>query len=519
MRRTRTGGRWRLVVAALLAAMPGPALAQDAEAATAALFERVRAAPARLRVFLQAMPKGGDLHNHLWGQPYAEQFLEWAGQQGLCVSQRAHAIVPPPCTAPDRVPAHDLGRADEKLYATMIEALSTRGRNQGLGVGDTTGHDDFFASFSRFAPAAIAAAGPMLASARASAAANNVSYLELMQNPAAVDRAGMLALGQPFRPDDFASDLARIAPALPALVDAATGEVDRMETEAHRLLGCAAAAPPAPCAVQVRYQAFALRSQPPAFVFGQLALAFALAERDHRFAGVNIVAPEDGPVALADFDLHMQMFRFFAQRHPAVALSLHAGELDLGLVPPRALGRHIGQSIAVAGARRIGHGVDIAYAPDAPALLARMARERIAVEINLTSNDTILGVRGARHPLALYRAAGVPVVLSTDDEGVSRSDMTNEYLRAATEQGLDYRDLKAMARASLEYAFLPGASLWRDGRPGLAADACRAAVAAAAARPGGTCGALLASSQKAQAQWQLESAFETFERGIGVLPF
>jgi hypothetical protein len=65
-------------------------------------------------------------------------------------------------------------------------------------------------------------------------------------------------------------------------------------------------------------------------------------------------------------------------------------------------------------------------------------------------------VKGADHPLALYREAGVPVVLSTDDEGVSRIDMTNEYLRAAAEHGLKYSDLKAMARDSLEYAFLPG---------------------------------------------------------------
>jgi hypothetical protein len=40
------------------------------------------------------------------------------------------------------------------------------------------------------------------------------------------------------------------------------------------------------------------------------------------------------------------------------------------------------------------------------------------VEINLTSNDQILGVHGAMHPFPAYRAAGVPTVLSTDDEGV-----------------------------------------------------------------------------------------------------
>jgi len=148
--------------------------------------------------------------------------------------------------------------------------------------------------------------------------------------------------------------------------------------------------------------------------------------------------------------------------------------------------------------------VDIAYEDGAQALLARMARDRVAVEINLTSNDVILGVKGADHPIGLYRLAGVPVVLSTDDEGVSRIDMTHEYLRAATEHGLRYADLKGMARDSLEYAFLPGASLWIS--KGVRVQAC--------AEGGPACDAFLARSAKASAQWRLERDFEAFERSL-----
>jgi adenosine deaminase len=112
-------------------------------------------------------------------------------------------------------------------------------------------------------------------------------------------------------------------------------------------------------------------------------------------------------------------------------------------------------------------------------------------------------VKGADHPLALYRKAGVPFVLSTDDEGVSRIDLTNEYLRAVTEQGLGYADLKAAARASLEYAFLPGPSLWASPRTPVAA----------CAKAGATCDRFLAGSRKATAQWRLEREFEAFEAG------
>lgn len=510
-----------LMTASATTGQAAPASTPAQPSPAQALFEKVKDSPARLRVFLAAMPKGGDLHNHLWGQPHAEQFLAWAGEQDLCVSRTSLAIVAPPCSGEGMVPARGLGRADEALYAQMIDALSTRGRGQGLGVNDKSGHDDFFETFGHFYPVAIASAGPMLASAKTSAAMNRVSYLELIQNPPEVDKAGSLVAQHPFSPDALADALAAIAPAMPALVDAAIKQTDAMEAEAAKRLACGStpANAPAPCKVVTRYHAYALRSQQPAFVFGQMALAFALAEKDPRYVSVNIVAPEDGAVALADFDLHMAMYAFFHARHPKVKLSLHAGELTLGLVPPADLADHIRRSIDIAGASRIGHGIDVSYEENAGDLLALMARKRVAVEINLTSNDTILGVSGKAHPLALYRTAGVPTVLSTDDEGVSRSDMTNEYVRAVTEQGLDYAALKDMARASLEYAFLPGASLWGGNRIGQRSAPCTSVSPTRLPDSASPCGQFLATSEKAQMQWRLEGDFTRFEHNIVAHPF
>jgi adenosine deaminase len=95
--------------------------------------------------------------------------------------------------------------------------------------------------------------------------------------------------------------------------------------------------------------------------------------------------------------------------------------------------------------------------------LAKMKRDGVAVEICLTSNHSILGVDGRAHPFKLYRSAGVPVFLNTDDEGVSRSNLTSEYVRAVREQGVGYADLKEMARNSIEYSFLGGQGLY-EGR-------------------------------------------------------
>src|SRR5258708_25760369 len=115
----------------------------------------------------------------------------------------------------------------------------------------------------------------------------------------------------------------------------------------------------------------------------------------------------------------MRMLGFLTTRFPAVNATLDAGELTLGLVPPEALRSHIRGAVEITGARRIGHGVDTLYDNDAVGLLIEMARRRIDVEINLSSNDQILGVRGKAHPFETYRRFGVPLTLSTDHERAS----------------------------------------------------------------------------------------------------
>src|SRR4029077_18180659 len=68
-----------------------PALAASAEQKTARYFESVRSQPLLLHAFLQQMPKGGDLHNHLSGAVYAESFIQYAVRDGLCVDRNALA--------------------------------------------------------------------------------------------------------------------------------------------------------------------------------------------------------------------------------------------------------------------------------------------------------------------------------------------------------------------------------------------------------------------------------------------
>jgi adenosine deaminase len=140
-----------------------------------------------------------------------------------------------------------------------------------------------------------------------------------------------------------------------------------------------------------------------------------------------------------------------------------------------------------------------------------MAAKHVMVEVNLSSNEAILDIYGVNHPFPFYRAAHVPVALSTDDEGVSRIEITGEYVRAALDYRLTYPDLKQLARTGMEHNFLPGESLWA------APDAFTAPAAACKAQPLGAekptpaCKTFLDGSEKAAAQWELERRFHAFE--------
>jgi hypothetical protein len=135
---------------------------------------------------------------------------------------------------------------------------------------------------------------------------------------------------------------------------------------------------------------------------------------------------------------------------------------------------------------------------------------KVMVEICLSSNDLILGIRKEQHPLPIYLQYGVPVALATDDEGVSRSEISREFLKAAEEHGLGYAQLKAMARNSLQYAFLPGAGLWANADKFIPAAQCARDI------PSGrslsqSCQQFLSQSEKARLQWKLEEEFRSFE--------
>jgi len=481
----------------------------SAEPRTARYFESIRRQPPLQLAFLRDMPKGGDLHVHLSGALYAENLIDDAANDNLCVDRTTEILIAPPCDDScekyTSKPVIRCAYGDHVLYNSIVDAWSMRNWEP----GEESGHDHFFATFDKFSLATHNHIGDAIAEAASRAAEDHLQYLELMHTADSV-QSGQLGAKLGWD-DDFARMREKLlSNGLGEIVTATRKRLDDDESKMHSVLKCGTPVANPGCAVKIRYLYQVLRGLPREMVFAQILFGFELAQADPRFVGLNLVMPEDWYVPMHDFELHMKMLDYLHGIYPKVHISLHAGELAMGLVQPEGLRFHIRESVERGHAERIGHGVSVMNEDRALDLLGEMARKKILVEICLTSNDLILGVKGAAHPLPIYLRYAVPVALATDDEGVSRSDMTHEYLRAVrTYDFLGYKELKRMARMSLEHSFLVGSSLWEsDFRP---------AAGCANDRPGGAkvspaCQKFLDANERAQMQWKLEEEFAEFEK-------
>jgi adenosine deaminase len=469
--------------------------------------------PLAMHAFLAEFPKGADLHVHLSGAVYAESFIRAAGEDGLCVDPVALSFAKPPCTG-QLVPAAQVP-SNQGLYDRLINSFSMRSFVPTTGF---SGHDQFFATFDRFGGLNKKHTGEWVDEVASRAAAQNQQYLELMDTPAFGHAA---TIAHQIGWDPNATSFAQFRQALldHGLRDEVAADrehVSSAESLRRQIEHCDSPQAAPACQIEIRYIYQILRGFAPEQVFAQTLLSFETIQasqdaHEDSFVGINFVQPEDGFVSMRDYTLQMRMLDYLHSVYPKVHISLHAGELAPGLVPPEGLRFHIRQAVELGHAERIGHGVDVMYEDDAPALLKELAQKHVMVEINLSSNEGILGIKGIDHPFPLYRAAHVPVALSTDDEGVSRIDITHEYVRAALDYHLTYPDLKQLARTGMEHNFLPGLSLW-DAADDFTtpADPCKAQPLGAE-KPTDACKAFLDGSEKATAQWEQERRFRAFE--------
>lgn len=479
----------------------GLAAASVLAAPAAAAPDLSKMGAAELAVFLKAFPKGGELHNHLGGSTPAEDLLAWAAEDGSCVDMVELAIRAT-CAGEAMKPAAEV-QADEALRSTVIDSLTTRHpRFRGR-----SGHDQFFSSFARrgMTPKRW---GDALAEVMEGLARQNTFYAELMISPQAFPaRAVGARVG--WQGDAAATRLALTEAGLEQLVPAAMAETDAMEARAREILRCGTPQARPGCQVTARYLVQAIRQGPPEQTMAQLQMGVALVAADKRWVGLQLVAPEDSHDATRFYDVHMRIVAELTDQGRSTPVALHAGELTLEVATPEAMSDHVRDAVRIAGARRIGHGVALPHELEAEATAREMAARGVLIEVNMLSNQAILQIAPQDHPYAWFRKMGVPVALSTDDAGITRTELSGDYA-AAVKNGATYGDLKIAARNAIAYSFLPGEGLWADPntyrKP---VRACRGQIGNA--EPKGACAQLVAASQKAREQWRHERLLRAFE--------
>ncbi|MCI0345859.1 MAG: adenosine deaminase, partial [Chloroflexi bacterium] len=122
----------------------------------------------------------------------------------------------------------------------------------------------------------------------------------------------------------------------------------------------------------------------------------------------------------------------------------HAGEQD----GPR----RIWEALDDLGAERIGHGI---RAVDDPALIERLARDRVPLELCPSSNVALgLSPSWADHPFDRLWRSGVRVSVNSDDPPLFGTTLGEEYLKLATTFAYGEAELVELARAALDHAFL-----------------------------------------------------------------
>lgn len=471
------------------------------------LFNQLKQNPQALRIFLMKMPKGGELHYHWDGASYPENLAYDIRHEDFCYDPTIVGVVVGDkfCSKKDRI---DNIANNSTLYQKIVNDWSL---TSNYGSSMLTGKH-FFQFFLGTEPVVAKYSGRMLASERNRAARQNENYMEMTY---ILDVPQMFTLGSEIKNNASFANLEQqlVKSDVSTLVNNIAKSTNTFHRQSQKILGCKTKKAQPGCRVKVRFLFGALRNLNPKTVFTQLYIAFNVADQDPLVVGVDLVGPENAYYSVHDYTLQMHMVHYLHQQFPKVHVRLHAGELSLEESAPNFMRYHIDQAINIGGAERIGHGVDIAYETNSLKVLHEMARKHIAVEQLLTSNEKLLDIKGKQHPLPLYLRFHVPVVLSTDDEGILRTTLTNEFYKAVTRYNLSYKQIKSMVRNVGAYNFLPGKNLWKNLSDYKVVNAC-VNNTLGARNPSASCRQFLASSEKARLQWKIEGRLNQFERTI-----
>jgi adenosine deaminase/adenosine deaminase CECR1 len=451
----------KFILSIFLSALFAVANAQPA----AQYFESIRNNEVALTAFFSQMPKGGDLHHHYSGSVYAEPLLQHAIAENFYLNTTTMKVSKnKPDSATGNWEQFSTLQSRGQL-AQYKEKIMQKWSAKDYNNVDYPSDDLFFESFDKFGLALDDHFKESLLELKNRAVKENLSYIEtqLTTIPSKINTSSLAKYNLQLHKAQLSQDETVVFTILDSIYNFlaqnnVVAEANYFNTDfvakMHQALQIDDAH------FTMRYQNYVLRFMEPVEIFKNFVLAFISANNSPLIEGVNIVSREDGETALKDYWLHMMMYKYCHARYPNVKYAMHAGELTLGLVQPEELTWHIRAAVYTAKASRIGHGVDIAYEDSSYALLRYMAKNKIAAEINLASNEFILKVKENRHPITLYKQFGVPIVISTDDAGILRTNMTEQFVLLAKRYPVfSYADIKQLVYNSIQYSFIEDESL------------------------------------------------------------
>lgn len=495
-------------------------------------FELAKRTTPELIAFLRRMPKGGDLHLHVSGGVYCEYMLDRAEKTGLFYNVKTAMF------QKEKNGEHVISITQLKQDPNYLTGFLDRFSMRGWHPGAANGHDHFFYSFyhiGSFKQYYKQNDAAFIAEIVNRNRGENVQYLELMLEcmPGEQRRKFRAALKGFNGFDDPAlhalkgKELEKKLEAVltqafekvkPLINDKTIGEaikknLDKRDAGVREILGLTYDITGNDGGLVVRYMERAIRVRGLKGVFVDVVAGITAINSDRRVVAMNLAAPEEFAVSRVDFEKHMMIFDFLWRKLGKPNFSIHSGELVLKESPVEPMKNRIRLSIEKGHAKRIGHGISVGWEKDLAGLLAKMREEKILVEICLSSNEQILGVKNNDHPFNLYRRAGVPLSINTDDAGVSRSNLTMEMVKAVQRYNLSYDGIKTLVRNSLEYSFLPGKSLFIDhdyakNLPGFEN------IHAPTWKPGKAAESLMKKHPKLKRQVILERAFVEFETSL-----
>lgn len=472
-----------VLVTILLLQLMGGEIAKADKNGTIAYLHRIKDDTQKLYDFFRKMPKGGDIHTHLTGAVTPETYWQLATQSDSWYIDTATGQL----KTDSGLKCISL-KDNEDVKKKVFSKWSVRGWT-GKNQRDSAEH--FFNAFGLTGDLADIHTVELLKALKDSVYRDNIQYLELMAVSPKINKkddyytngryqedATSLASTTNFKPalldlmkkDDYQSFVKAIAQ---SYVENIRKYDTESTEEAWKDLVC-------------RYQGYTNRNTEDLLkVFTQLYASFEACAMEKRqgkdplVVGVNIVSEESAKTALDNYDKHMLMFEALKERYKdTVKISLHAGELvtsvltqipESGSIAPY---NHIKKALKNAGADRIGHGIDINQkykerdfeegADDICKMMLKkgsiigessIRNDTVAVEVNLTSNDFILGVKGNQHCLVKYKEQKVPFVIATDDQGILCTNLTEQYVKLVREHGLDYEEIKKIVYNSIRYSF------------------------------------------------------------------